>query len=74
MRSMDTVVNDWQYIQTKTLVMGGEEDYPSFAEEARHAAEIFPNGEVFLIPDIGHNPHEEVPDVVNTALIRFLGT
>jgi pimeloyl-ACP methyl ester carboxylesterase len=54
--------------------MGGEEDYPSFAEEARYAAEIFPNGEVFLIPDIGHNPHEEVPDVVNTALIRFLGT
>ncbi len=74
MRGMDTVVNDWQHIQTKTLVMGGEEDYPSFAEEARHAAEIFPNGEVFLIPDIGHNPHEEVPDVVNAALIRFLGT
>ena len=72
MRGMDTVVNDWQHIQTKTLIMGGEEDYPTFAEEARNAAAIFPNGEVFLIPDVGHNPHEEVPDVVSAELIRFL--
>ena len=43
-------------------------------EEARHAAEVFPNGEVFLIPNVGHNPHEEVPDVVNAQLIRFLGS
>ncbi len=74
MRGMDTVVNDWQHIETKTLIMGGEEDYPSFADEARAAAKVFPNGEVFLIPDIGHNPHEEVPDVVNAELIRFLGS
>lgn len=73
MRGMDTVVNDWQHIQTKTLIMGGEEDYPTFAAEARHAAEVFPNGEVFLIPNVGHNPHEEAPDVVNAELIRFLG-
>lgn len=72
MRGMDTVVNDWQHIETPTLIMGGEEDYPSFPEEARHAAEIFPNGEVFLIPNVGHNPHEEVPEIVNEALLRFL--
>ena len=29
-------------------------------------------GEVFLIPDVGHNPHEEVADVVSGQLIRFL--
>ena len=74
MRAMDTVVNDWQHIQTKTLIMGGEEDYPTFAEEARRAADIFPNGEVSLIPDVGHNPHEEVPARVSAELIRFLGT
>lgn len=74
MRGMDTVVNDWQHIQTRTLIMGGEEDYPTFAEEARHAGQVFPNAEVFLIPDVGHNPHEEVPDIVNAALIRFLGS
>jgi len=74
MRGLDTVVNDWQHIETPTLIMGGQEDYPSFAEEARHAAGVFPNGEVFLIPEVGHNPHEEVPDVVNEELLRFLGS
>jgi pimeloyl-ACP methyl ester carboxylesterase len=74
MRGMDTVVNDWQHIQTRTLILGGADDYPTFAEEARHAAEIFPNGEAFIIPGVGHNPHEEVPEVVNAELIRFLGS
>ena len=71
MRTMDTIVNDWQHIQTKTLILGGEEDYPTFAEEARHAADMLPNGEAFLIPGIGHNPHEEAPDIVNKELVRF---
>ena len=74
MRAMDTVVNDWHHIQTKTLILGGEEDYPTYAAEAQHAADIFPNGEVFLIPGVGHNPHEEVPEVVSKELIRFFGT
>ena len=73
MRSMDTVVNDWQHIETPTLILGGQEDYPTYAEEARHAASVFPNGEVMLIPNVGHNPHEEASDQVNEALIRFLG-
>ena len=74
LRSMDTVVNDWPHIETKTLILGGEIDGPEFPENARRAAGILPNGEVFLIPGVGHNPHEEVPDIVNAELIRFLGT
>ena len=35
MRAMDTVVNDWQHIQTKTLILGGEDDYPSFSRESK---------------------------------------
>ena len=74
LRSMDTVVNDWPHIETKTLILGGEIDGPEFPDNARRAAGILPNGEVFLIPGVGHNPHEEVPDIVNAELIRFLGT
>ena len=74
LRSMDTVVDDWPHIKTKTLILGGEIDGPEFPDNARRAAGILPNGEVFLIPDVGHNPHEEVPDIVNAELIRFLGT
>jgi pimeloyl-ACP methyl ester carboxylesterase len=74
LRSMDTVVDDWPQIRTKTLILGGEVDGPSFPENARRAVEILPNAEVFLIPNVGHNPHEEVPDIVNAELIRFLGS
>ena len=74
LRSLDTVVDDWPHIKTKTLILGGEIDGPNFPANARRAVEILPNAEVFLIPDIGHNPHEEVPEVVNAQLIRFLGS
>ena len=74
MRNMDTVVNDWQHIETPTLILGGADDYPTYADESRHAARVFPNGEVFLIPNVGHNPHEEVPEVVNEKLISFFGS
>ena len=74
LRSVDTVVNDWSHIRTKTLILGGEVDGPNFPENARRAVEVFPNAEVFLIPNVGHNPHEEVPDIVNAELIRFLGS
>jgi len=71
MRGMDTVVNDWQHIRTPTLILGGADDYPTYAAEAEHAASVFPNGQLINIPDIGHNPHEEVPEIVNEALLRF---
>ena len=74
LRSMDTVVDDWAHIQTPTLILGGEIDGPGFPDNVRRAAEILPNGEAFLIPNVGHNPHEEVPDIVNAELIRFLAT
>ena len=74
LRSMDTVVNDWPHIRTKTLILGGEIDGPDFPENARRAVEVLPNAQVFLIPNVGHNPHEEVPDIVNAELIRFLGS
>lgn len=74
MRAMDTVVNDWQHIETKTLLIGGVEDYPTYAEESGHAVRKFPNAEEFLIPNVGHNPHEEVPEIVSAELIRFLGS
>ena len=72
LRSIDTVVNDWPHIRAKTLILGGEIDGPDFPKNARRAGKIIPEAEVFLIPNVGHNPHEEVPDIVNAELIRFL--
>jgi pimeloyl-ACP methyl ester carboxylesterase len=72
--STETVVHDWPQMQTKTLVIGGAEDGPGFPEIARRAAEAFPNGTLHLIPNVGHNPHLEVPELFNRELIRFLSS
>jgi pimeloyl-ACP methyl ester carboxylesterase len=68
-----TVVHDWPQIQAPALVIGGEEDGPRFPELARSAAESFPNGHLVLFPGVGHNPHWEAPELLNPALIEFLG-
>jgi pimeloyl-ACP methyl ester carboxylesterase len=74
LRSVDSTVNDWPHIRTKSMVLGGREDGPSFPEDARRAAETIPNAELVLIPGVGHNPHEEAPEKVNAELIRFLSS
>ncbi len=61
-------------METKTLVIGGAEDGPNFPERARTVAEAFPNAELVLIPDVGHNPHLEAPEIFNRELIRFLSS
>jgi pimeloyl-ACP methyl ester carboxylesterase len=56
------------------MVLGGTEDGPNFPELARRAANTLPNAELELIPNAGHNPHEEVPEIVNAELVRFLSS
>ena len=73
-RSIDTIVHDWPQMATKTLVIGGAEDGPNFPEIARNAAEAFKNAELVLIPNVGHNPHLEAPEILNRELIRFLSS
>jgi len=74
LRSVDSTVNDWPHVKTKAMVLGGREDGPNFPELARRAANTLPNAELVLIPGAGHNPHEEVPEIVNAQLIRFLSS
>lgn len=70
----DSMVGDWPLISTKALVIGGAEDGPNFPEAVRNAAARFQNGEAYLIPGVGHNPHLEAPEILNRELIRFLGS
>ena len=69
---LDPVVYDWAHIQAKTLVIGGEKDTADFPDRARYIAKTVPNAELVLIPNVGHVPHIEVPDVFNKELVRFL--
>lgn len=55
------------------VVMGGRDpDFPDPAAEADWIAERL-GGEVLLVPEAGHYPHAEYPEVVNPAILRFLG-
>lgn len=70
----DPVVYDWQHIDSKALVLAGEEDglVADFPTLARHVVSELQNGTILLYPDIGHAPQIEIPDQFHADLIRFL--
>jgi len=54
------------------VVMGGNDpDFKSPADEAAFVASEL-NGEVVLVPDAGHYPQAESPEVVGKSIITFL--
>lgn len=70
----DPVVYDWQHIDTKALVLGGQDDRlsPGFSELSQHIADTLQNADIKQYPGIGHNPHFEYPDQYHQDLIAFL--
>jgi len=69
---LDPVVDDWPKIKVKTLVIGGEKDGQDFPRLAKHIADTIPGAELVIIPNAGHVPHLEVPDVFYKELLKFL--
>lgn len=62
-------------VRTATLVVMGEKD-PDFKDapaEGRYAAERL-NAELLLVPDAGHYPMAQYPEVVNPVLVPFVRT
>jgi len=71
---LDPVVYDWPKIKVRTLVLGGDKDTPNFPEQAKHIADTIPHGELVLLPNLGHVPHLESPEVFYAALLKFLNS
>jgi pimeloyl-ACP methyl ester carboxylesterase len=71
---LDPVDYDWPKIKMRTLVIGGDKDTPDFPQRAKHIAESIPNGELVLLPNLGHVPHLEAPDVFYPAVLKFLNS
>lgn len=69
---LDPVVYDWPHIKVKTLVLGGEQDGPNFPAQAKHIADTIPGAELVLIPNVGHVPHIQAPDIFYRELLKFL--
>jgi pimeloyl-ACP methyl ester carboxylesterase len=68
----DPVVDDWPRIKARTLVIGGEKDGADYPGGARRVADTVQNGQLVIIPNIGHNPQFEAPDKLYPPLLKFL--
>jgi pimeloyl-ACP methyl ester carboxylesterase len=62
-------------VSAPTLVVMGEldPDFPSPQAEADWIAETL-HGEVVMVPDAGHYPQSQRPDITTEAVLRFLAT
>ena len=69
---LDPVVYDWPKIKSKTLVIGGEKDTADFPALAKHIADSIPGAKLVIIPNAGHVPHLEVPDIFYKELLAFV--
>ena len=69
---LDPVVYDWAKIKVKTLVIGGEKDGTDFPRLAKHIADTIPGAELVILPNLGHVPHIEAPDLFYPPLLKFL--
>jgi len=68
----DPVVYDWAHIKVPTMELGGDKDGPNFPQLAKHVCDTIPRCELVLLPNLGHVPHFEAPDVFYKALLKFL--
>jgi pimeloyl-ACP methyl ester carboxylesterase len=62
-------------VRVPTLVVMGtkDPDWPDATAEARFVADAL-HAELLLVPGAGHYPMAEYPEVVNPALVSFVGT
>jgi pimeloyl-ACP methyl ester carboxylesterase len=70
----DPVVYDWAHIKVPTMEIGGEKDgaSPDWAKHAKEACQTIPKCDLVLLPNLGHVPHFEAPDVFHRELLKFL--
>jgi pimeloyl-ACP methyl ester carboxylesterase len=71
---LDPVDYDWPKIKVKTLVIGGDKDTADFPARAKHIADTIPGAELVLLPNLGHVPHLENPDMFYPPLLKFLNS
>jgi proline iminopeptidase len=61
-------------LRMPAMVVEGEKSIPSTVESARVFAQSLPNATLVLIPDAGHYPQVERPDVFFPTVRNFLGS
>jgi pimeloyl-ACP methyl ester carboxylesterase len=69
----EVLVDQLPLLKIPTLVVWGMRDRVFPESQAREAVACLPEGSLALIPDCGHMPHVECPDLFLAALDEFLG-
>jgi pimeloyl-ACP methyl ester carboxylesterase len=59
-------------IEQPTLIIAGAEDRLVDMSDTARAADTLPNAELAVLPDCGHVPHEECPDLVKAIIADWL--
>jgi pimeloyl-ACP methyl ester carboxylesterase len=59
-------------LKMPVLVIAGDDDHVIPTRHSRRLAEITPGAEFVLIPDCGHEPQEEKPELFLSAVNQFL--
>jgi pimeloyl-ACP methyl ester carboxylesterase len=59
-------------ISTPTLIIYGDMDAPALIDGSVKLAKLIPNAKVEIIPECGHSPQWERPELFNQALRRHL--
>lgn len=69
----DVVEQRLEQVRTPTLVVMGalDPDFPDPEGEARWVAERL-DGDVVMVPEAGHYPHAQRPDLVGPAVVDFI--
>lgn len=70
----DDALERLQSLSLPILVLQGEGDEIVPADHARRFVEAVPQAELVIYTDVGHLPHEQIPDVTLTDLRAFLNT
>jgi pimeloyl-ACP methyl ester carboxylesterase len=84
------VRSEYHLLKPPTLLVVGEQDHTApvsakaspevraqlghIVERAREAAKDIPHASLVVVPDCGHIPHIEYPEVFNKALLAFLNS
>jgi 3-oxoadipate enol-lactonase len=63
-----------QGLSLPTLIIAGDEDELTPAEESRRMADVVRGSTLVVIPSAGHLSNLEQPDAFNRALTGFLNT
>lgn len=60
-------------VRCPTLVIQGEQDEHATPQHARDIASAIPEAELWLIPQVGHMPPQQIPQEFNRRMLEFLG-